>query len=357
MKKQLGQFYTTNYEYILQGIYIPESEKNIIEPFVGKGDLLNYIKCFQHIENVDTYDIDPKLNTNNYFFRLTNYKQDTLMNPPNYNDKFIITNPPYLARNKNKDKTLYDKYEVNDLYKCFILELCTNICNGGIIIAPTNFWCSIRVSDCKIREKFLTIYNVIRINMFEEKVFNDTTYAISAFQFEKRPDTIHINNIHVFIYPMIDILNKINVRLSIKNNFIIGGEMYQKKSINYKITRLTLKNKDSDCITNIVAKCIDDSSINMISLKISDELYLDSTENSSCRTYASLVIEPKIDKQTQICLVKKFNSYFEKKRAKYHSLFLTNYRESSDISRKRISFDLLYNLVGYVLDQYVKNEI
>ena len=43
IKKKLGQFYTTNQEYILQGINIPENIKNIIEPFTGNGDLLHLL--------------------------------------------------------------------------------------------------------------------------------------------------------------------------------------------------------------------------------------------------------------------------------------------------------------------------
>ena len=39
-------------------------------------------------------------------------------------------------------------------------------------------------------------------------------------------------------------------------------------------------------------------------------------------------------------------------RNKYNSLFLTNYRESkTNLARKRISFDLVYKIVEYVLDQ------
>lgn len=353
MKKQLGQFYTSNHEHILQGLFIPIENQNIIEPFVGKGDLLEYIKCFPHVKNIEIYDIDPKI-------ELT-IKRDTLLNPPNYTNKFIVTNPPYLARNKNNDKTLYDKYDTNDLYKCFILELCTNICNGGVLIVPTNFWCSIRICDCKIRENFLSIYDIIRINMFEERVFDDTSYAICSFQFVKKITPLDYKHIPIYIFSSsqkTDDILKLNIKLSKKNNFIIGGEIYEKKSNKYKITRLTKKNKDSPYITNIVAKCIDDSTSNMISLKMSDTLYLDETENSSCRTYASLVIDENgvaINKETQKLLVEEFNIYFNKKRVKYHSLFLTNYRENSDMARKRISFDLLYNLVGYVLENYVKN--
>ena len=128
-KKQLGQFYTTNYEYILSNMKIPDNINHIIEPFVGNGDLLNFIENKDKY-NIETYDIEPK-----YEFAI---KHDTLLNPPSYKNKFVLTNPPYLARNKNKNKELYDKYDCNDLYKCFIINLITDICEGGIIIIPLN---------------------------------------------------------------------------------------------------------------------------------------------------------------------------------------------------------------------------
>ena len=45
----------------------------------------------------------------------------------------------------------------------------------------------------------------------------------------------------------------------------------------------------------------------------------------------------------------KFNEFLNKNRNKYHSLFLPNYRESNDIARKRISFDLVFKIIGYLL--------
>ena len=42
IKKDLGQFYTTNHSYILQDIRIPP-DVLIIEPFAGEGDLVDYI--------------------------------------------------------------------------------------------------------------------------------------------------------------------------------------------------------------------------------------------------------------------------------------------------------------------------
>ena len=164
-KSQLGQFYTTNYEYILSNMRIPENVKTIIEPFVGNGDLLNFIANKRKYK-VEIYDIDPKY-TNTI-------KRDTLDFPPDYANKFVLTNPPYLARNKSKNKDLYDKYNCNDLYKCFITTIITTVCEGGIIIIPLNFLSSIRKADIELREHFLERYSIKIVNIFEEQVFDDT---------------------------------------------------------------------------------------------------------------------------------------------------------------------------------------
>ena len=58
-KIQFGQFYTTNYEYILKNMSIPDDINNIIEPFVGNGDLLNFIKNKDKYI-IELYDIDSK---------------------------------------------------------------------------------------------------------------------------------------------------------------------------------------------------------------------------------------------------------------------------------------------------------
>ena len=172
-KKNLGQFYTTNYNYIFQNLKIDENITSIIEPFAGKGDLLNFFNKKEYV--TEKYDIDPKIESI--------IKKDTLLNKPSYKNKFIITNPPYLARNKSNNKELYDKFNTNDLYKCFLEQLIEDSPLGGIIIIPLNFWCSIRKNDINLRKRFLLIFDIIQLNIFEEKVFDDTKYSVSSFQF------------------------------------------------------------------------------------------------------------------------------------------------------------------------------
>jgi len=345
-KKNLGQFYTTNQEYILQGIKIPNNITNIIEPFTGNGDLITFIEKEQEKNNIkyiiECYDIEPK---KDYII-----KKDTIKEPPNYTNKYLITNPPYLARNKSKDKTLFNKYDVNDLYKCVIKDILTNICLGGIFIIPLNFWSSIRVADIELRKAFLEKYDIILLNIFEEQVFDDTTYTICSFQFEVKQNN-DSNKLNIIVYPSKTI---IKTELNNNNNFMIGGDIYNLKLKNiYKISRLTNKNK-AKSNTNILVKCIDDNINNQIGLSFVEDkdIYIDDTPNQTARTYATLIIEPKIEENKQKELIIKFNKYLVEHRKKYNSLFLTNYRESKDIARKRISFNLVYSITEYILDNF-----
>ena len=339
-KQKLGQFYTTNYDYILQNLYIPENIKKIIEPFAGNGDLLNFIKNKDNYK-IECYDIEPK---KDYII-----KKNTILDPPDINNSFILTNPPYLARNKSNDKELFDKYKTNDLYKCFIEILIINECLGGILIVPLNFICSIRKNDIDLRKKFISKYNIITLNIFEEQVFEDTTYTICSFQFEKKEQE---KEIKVHIYP--SNIN-FNIKLNKNNNYTIGGDIYNlEQNEKYKIDRATKLYDNKDNFTNILVKCIDDTINNKIGLKIIDDKirdkYIDNTPKLSARSYAILVIKPKITITQQEKLVELFNNFLNEKRENCNSLFLSNYRESKDIARKRISFTLVYEICNYLLN-------
>lgn len=333
-KSQLGQFYTTNYAYILSNMSIPDVN-NIIEPFVGNGDLLGFIKDKTKY-TIETYDIEPK-----YATAIT---QDTLKTPPPYENKFVLTNPPYLARNKNKDKELYDKYKCNDLYKCFITNLVENVCLGGIIIIPLNFLSSIRKADIELRKKFLEQYTINIINIFEEQVFNDTSVAVCSISFMKGSSE---GLIKTYIYPSKKIMN---LALTKENNYTIGGEIYKLPyDIKYKVQRATKKTTGN--ITNILLKCIDDSIGSQLGFKVvkDEDRFIDNTPKLSARSYATLVINKNLSIEEQGILVEKMNRFIREQRDKYNSLFLTNYRESNTIARKRISFELAFNICNYFL--------
>ena len=330
MKSKLGQFYTTNYEYILSNMIIPHDIDIIIESFCGNGDLLKFLKKDNYV--LECYDIEPK---QSYIIQ-----RDTLKNPPNYDGKFILTNPPYIARNKNEDKEIYDFYKTNDLYKCFILSFINSNCKGGIIIIPINFLCSQRTIDINLRKQFLHKFHIRLITIFEEKVFDDTSTSVCVIQFDIKKDN---ELIKIDIYPS---KKSIEIILDEKNNYTIGGEILEIKSSKiYKIERATRNSKEE--ISNILLKTIDDKNELGAIIIEDNEIIIDNTDNLSMRSYASLVIIPMIDINLQRILVEKFNEYLKVNREKYNSLFLTNYRENK---RKRISFELAFKIFGNLLE-------
>jgi hypothetical protein len=299
-KQKFGQYFTTNYSYILQNLSIPNGTSKIIEPFAGNGDLL----CF--IENrdrytIECYDIDPRFEGC--------IRQDTIQNPPCYENAFILTNPPYLARNKCSEKTAFDLYDVNDLYKCFLKEITSNNCDGGIFIVPLNFWCSIRNFDIELRKTLLEIYDIVQLNIFEEQVFEDTTSSVCAFQIVRRKGEPP-RPIPMTIYPY---EFNMNIYLNETNDYTFGGEIYHLKTKGiYKITRLTSKNAEKKN-TNLLVKCIDDNEFNQIGLSLvpDDKIYIDNTPNRSARTYATLIIDPPISLERQKTLVEEFNAFLK----------------------------------------------
>ena len=104
------------------------------------------------------------------------------------------------------------------------------------------------------------------------------------------------------------------------------------------------------CNTNLFINCIDSSNKIGLSIVPDDKIYYDCTKNKSARTCASFNIMPEIDIETQHILVESFNTYLNENRDKYHSLFLNSYRE---FSRKRISFQLVYNLMNHILSNVI----
>ena len=324
---------------------IPQNIHKIVEPFAGNGDLIPYIKSQGEYE-IKCFDIDPK---QEYIIQ-----RDTLNDPPLYSEFFVITNPPFLARNKSSCKEIYDRYKMNDLYKCFLSCLIEQGCVGGIVILPVNFLCSIRKMDVDLRRRFMDKFCITRVNLFEERVFDDTSCTVCSMQFERRVKTEEPSLdevIKMIVYPS---GKEIDMVLNEENNFSIGGEIYNLPGSNYyKVERATHKTKNIENITNINLKCIDDSPDRKIELSIvsNGERCIDLTPNCTARGYATLVITPKISKEQETKLIEQFNEYLNCQREKYNSMFLTNYRESKTISRKRISFDLAFKICETLLDK------
>ena len=329
-KRIRGQFYTTNYEYILKGLPQPPTDARcILEPFAGKGDLLNWVESDLPVE---AYDIEPK--------RDDIKQRDTLLNPPDYENAWVITNPPYLARNKNENKELYDKYETNDLYKCFLNTLVG--CCGGILIIPAGFFLSPRDLDVRCRHNFMKQYKITKIKYFEEKVFEDTTTTVVAFHFEKSPIELTSQLVEW------ELNNETKVfDMCSEYNWIIGGDIYNIKG-NIKVRRHVEGQalRENEQQTYITLNALDSGSEDgRISLEYKQG-YIYPAKDCSRSTATLRISDIILSEKQQIELCFKFNEFIEQKRKETWSLFLPQYRE---FGRKRIPFDLAYSIVSHLL--------
>ena len=342
-KKSRGQFYTTNSSYILDGFSLPPTNiRCIVEPFAGKGDLIEWIKKSNCTAEIQAFDIEPKGNSI--------IKRDTLVNPPNYENAWIITNPPYLARNKSVDKSVFDLYETNDLYKCFITSVVKqNNCRGGIFIIPAGFFFSPRYIDIRCRDTFMKKYKITKVKYFEESVFDDTTTTIVALSFERSNTDLEEQNVEWIMMPS---NVKKNFKMSSSNDWIIGGDIYNisvPESISVRRYVEGQKLRDNEQQLYITLNALDsgtkDGRINLSYKK--DYIY---PAKECSRTYASFRITGKmLNEMQQIQLCEEFNEFLEQKRNEYWSLFLPQFRESKEYARKRIPFELAYRIFLHLI--------
>ena len=185
------------------------------------------------------------------------------------------------------------------------------------------------------------------INIFEEPVFSDTRYTVCSFTFKKKVHSLEILT-RCNIYPSKKIFS---VFFNIKNYYSFSGNILNlPKSITFTIGRLTKLNFTSEYATNILVQCIDSNKKINASIVTNELVYIDNTKNMSARSYLSLLIEPKISFSLQKKLVLLFNNFLSKKRKIFFSLFLSQYRE---VDRKRISFNLVYNIFSYLLKIHI----
>jgi len=305
-KKEFGQFYTTNVDYILSEFEYCVNNKSILDPFAGNGDLLRWAQ--NNNAKTTGYDIDSSI----YPFN------DSLLNIPQCD--FILTNPPYLAKNKMSGAQK-SKYNCEDLYLLAIERIIESNINEGILILPVNFLSS-NIS-VNIRKRFFNQYLVSKVNYFNNQVFDDTTYNVISFHFIKKESSKQ--QLNIVFYP-----EKVEKSFIIdsKYDYLIGGEEIATIS---SIKSLDHSNKPIKDACLIKFNCIDKKNAPINAEQITLEQFeINSSRNSICISFPDI-------KSNDI--VELFNSKLNNLRNKYNSLFLTNFRDNN---RKRISFEFCY---------------
>lgn len=351
-KKELGQFFTKNSKYILNSLYsILPFDHNIIvvDPFAGEEDLLKYVKKNRSNAETIAYDLDPK--TENSILR------NSLLDPIDLEGKWVITNPPYLAKNKTKEKTPFLKYKTDDLYKCSLKMIggfCGNSpCEGGIVIIPLNFFCD---RDDTLRKWFLSKYVISSLRIFQERVFEDTNYTVCAFSFRKCENTMQrIKSVKFF--PEKEEEKKENgFRLSESEGYRIGAPFFQRvrrhKNIKNRVRTerlVEVKPKTSGySITRLYLKAIDTGTQKgRIKLEINPRPHYGKVSD---RSFATILTSTPLTWSEEEEIVNKFNEMLEFYRKEYNSLILTNYRHSTaHYARKRIEFKTAFDMVECIM--------
>jgi len=229
-KKQLGQFFTQNSDYILNGLEKFIKGKDITDPFAGNGDLISWAMNYGAIK-ARGCDIDKKhVNNADIFYR------DSIKFPQQY--KFVLTNPPYLNVNKTDQKTkeaYFNKGGFEDLYQISLFSILDS--EEGIIIVPINFLPA--ENSKKIRNIFFSKFEIVEMNYFKHQVFPDTTYNVIAFYYKKKNNYFNDKfRIKTHIYPdneIIEIELKKNSSWSINGDFL---KIIQSQKNDLKIYRL-----------------------------------------------------------------------------------------------------------------------
>jgi len=370
MKKQLGQFFTKQSNYILQGFEEYVKGKNVIDPFAGNRDLMAWSEK-NGCKSIKGFDVDKNYTDNKHVFL-----NDSINNQLKY--KFVCTNPPYLHKNKADSKTKNQFFSgknaiFEDLYQVSIISMLDS--DEGIIIVPLNFLSA--ENSKKTRNLFFEKFQIVKLNIFSEQVFEDTTYNVVSFYYKKKSKATEKDIINATVFPE---KKKINFTIEKKYDWQLGGEFIKK--VNYiqnylGIFRLTesflipgnqkveiaIQNiKDKKTISvkpdvkeilekNIlVLRAIDSKNGKKIQLEdIRKYQILGLAGKVSSRNMAHLIFKENLTAEQQQKLLKDFNEELNKNREKYFSYFLTNFRDNN---RKRISFDFTYKLLNYI---YQKN--
>lgn len=365
-KRNLGQFFTTNSGYILQGFGEFVENKEVSDPFAGNQDLLNWAKN-NKCKKIVGFDCDKK-----YIDKQNVFLNDSINSPKEY--KFICTNPPYLHKNKAsieiKEKFFSGKNSnFEDLYQVSIFSILN--CDEGIIIVPLNFLCA--ENSKKIRELFFEKFEIVKLNIFSEQVFDDTTYNVISFYFRKKQKISEKSTIDMTIYPE---NKRIKLTLEKKCGWQFGGDfIYKIKNVKnelgiFRLTEDFLSSGEYEvkiALQNIKDKKILKTGGNIKKLLEKNILFLRAVDSkggkkiqledirkykisglvgkNTSRNMAHLIFKREVSINEQIELMKKFNDELSANRKKYLSFFLTNFRDNN---RKRISFDLTYKFLNLI---------
>ena len=368
MMKTFNKYYSTNEELIYDMKLTDEILKvcfnnaTIIEPFAGDCDLikllLNDIENFE--SNVRLYDITkikrieqlPESSHINFEYEES---YDSLLNPvfDSFDKSFVITNPPYTAKNKlspdvkSKYRELMNDSSIQDLYQIFIKQLIkyNSKISGGLIIVPSNF--ILGKQSKSIYNEFTRYYIIYKLNIFEKQMFEHTTQSVVSILFvnEKLSTNIDISKrkkIYLHEESSNDALNIIDIsnKFDCIQNFDLDYRYQTKNEHNIKVCRNYNIDKNIFKPSRIKVSLIDPD----ISAHIDEDV--NTQDKNTDRAYLRLCFNKSLMINEE-SLCEMFNDEIMYLRDSTNSLIFTSYRESS---RKRLTFSEVYTIMTYIIN-------
>lgn len=344
--KRYNKYYSTNSELIYDidlSAYITK-ETNLYEPYYGDGSLLSM--TLSDNVNYETLTINDitKISILEERDNLKVLNKDALNCClwEETKNNFIITNPPYTSKNK-LTKELKEKYKhflvngVDDLYLIFINQLITEPVNGGFVIIPSNF---IFGKHNKAFYNFINIYGIDTLNIYEKKVFENTTQSVISLLFYNK--SVYAKK-HSKIYLHKNNNSIINIRTKTFNKILsydIAQWLPIEKTININISR-AYKQPANFIKTHIKLSLLD---YNM------KAFYVDNPEDDkeSDRAFMTICVDKPLTEENQREIINSFNDTLKNIRDKTHSLIFTSYRE---YDRKRLTFTEAIHIIKYAISK------
>ena len=178
-KQRLGQYFTTHIE-LKEKVYefILNNPTNILEPCIGRGDLVKYVLDKAPCTTFDMYEIDTNINMLDEINEADVEMGDFLMKNISKTFKTIIGNPPYIRQKRGRN-----------MYIDFI-EKCFNLLEDSgelIFIVPSDFFKL--TSSSKLLNIMLKIGTFTHIfHPHNEQMFENACIDVIVFRYCKNKD-------------------------------------------------------------------------------------------------------------------------------------------------------------------------
>ena len=342
--KKYNKYYSTNSELIHE-INLSEyltKDTNICEPFCGDGSLLNMLLSTDTAYNTLTINDITKICLQTEYDRMNTLNTDALIDcvwkdTPHV---FIITNPPYSSKNK-LTKEVKQKYKhlmvdgVDDLYLMFIQQLLTNPVDAGFVIIPSDF---IFGKRNKVFNRFMAMYGIDTLNIYEKQTFEKTTQAVISLLFYNK-------NVYTKKHSRIYLHKHDDSIVRIKNKTF-------NRILTQDITEWLPIDEDNDVIVSRAYKQPVDLVRTHIKVSLLDynmkAFYVDNPtdDKETDRAFMTICVNKNLNTEDEHKIIDSFNETLDRIRNETHSLLLTSYRE---FDRKRLTFTEAGHIIKYII--------